>query len=112
MNKNVIARAAGGVLAAFLLVGAMSSTAAAADAKPEPPQQSATQPLVQSKANTGISVGGLLDIGASNTVNGTSADSGVKVHGPAGVSTNISNDTNVGIDVLTDLAATVTAAIG
>ncbi|MFE0175037.1 hypothetical protein ACFWZ2_22205 [Streptomyces sp. NPDC059002] len=101
MNKNVITRLVGGVLAGFLLVGASAGIAAADDG-----------PAVQSKVNTGISVGGLLDIGSSSNVNGTDANTGVKVGGPAGISTSLNNDTNVGIDILTDLAASVTAAIG
>ncbi|MEU7582560.1 hypothetical protein AB0B50_33830 [Streptomyces sp. NPDC041068] len=101
MNKNVIARLVGGFLAAFLLVGATAATASADDG-----------PAVQSKVNTGISVGGLLDVGSSSNVNGTDANTGIKIGGPAGISTSVSNDTNVGIDILTDLAASVTAAIG
>lgn len=112
MNKKVIARCVGGVVAGFLLVGAMSP-AAVADAKPKPPKpkKGESQALVQSTANTGVSVGGLLDIGASNQVNGTDADSSVKVNGPAGISTSVKNETNVGIDVLTDLAATVSGVV-
>ncbi|MEU9122926.1 hypothetical protein AB0C96_24200 [Streptomyces sp. NPDC048506] len=96
-------RYAAGIAAAASLFVLFGGPAAVADPG---------SPLVQSKANTGISVGGLLDIGASNTVNGTSADSGVKVQGPAGISSNVTYDTNVGVDILTDLAATVTAAVG
>ncbi|MGW0737090.1 hypothetical protein [Streptomyces sp. NPDC002851] len=92
--------AAGAAAAASLLV-LFGAPAAMAD----------DDPLVKSDVNTGVSVGGLLDVGASSEANGTAADSNVKVDGPAGVSTSIDSDTSVGVDVLSDLLASVSLGL-
>ncbi|WP_189300717.1 hypothetical protein [Streptomyces albospinus] len=44
-------------------------------------------------------------------MNGTHANTGVKLNTPAGVSTSVNSNTNVGVDVLTDLVASVSGVV-
>ncbi|MER5882295.1 hypothetical protein ABT160_00540 [Streptomyces sp. NPDC001941] len=107
MNRIIISRAAGAVLAGLLLTGAAAGSAAA-DENPGG--------LVRSEASTGLSIGNLLTAGASSTTHtagGAKSKSGVKVDGPAGAAVVSDVDANVGLDlnILTDLLVGVNGVI-
>ncbi|WP_329117143.1 hypothetical protein [Streptomyces sp. NBC_01465] len=105
MNPSVIARCAGTVLAAALLVGAGAASASADDG-----------PAVSSHDTVGVSVGSLLNIGAvsDTTVGGKAGHGHDKGHGKhketAAVGVNVDTDVNLGLDIAADLLASVGAA--
>ncbi|MFC7305600.1 hypothetical protein ACFQVC_15385 [Streptomyces monticola] len=95
-TKNVIARALFALIATLLLVGGGASAAVADDG-----------PMVQSESQVGVDVGALAEIGVNNEVNGTDSQSGVSVDGPAGISSDLSNQADVNLDLLADVVSEV-----